>query len=137
MFGHDPFEGLDAVHARHLDIHGHDIRFELMHELQRLFAVARHADDRNAGILRQHRREALPHKCRIVDNQYLNRFDHTRQFLLEHVTRTALLEAATTRLNDVLHQFFREHFRIELRDIIRGADLAAFVLITGSRQRGM
>ena len=42
--------GGDAVHYRHLDIHGHHIRFQFCHLLDGFFAIGSATDDLDALV---------------------------------------------------------------------------------------
>ena len=47
---HDPARGLQSVHLGHVDIHRDDVGLQALHSLDGLFAVARRADNPDAGI---------------------------------------------------------------------------------------
>ena len=49
----DPTGGVDAVEARHLDVHHGEVGLELAGQLDRLHAVARLTADLEAGLLEQ------------------------------------------------------------------------------------
>ena len=66
---HDAFGGLHAAHARHDQIHRHQIGFELGRELDRLTAVGRHAHNPDAWIGFQHLLENFADDHGIVDDQ--------------------------------------------------------------------
>ncbi len=61
-------------------------------------------------------------------------FDIVTRFL--RLAQNAI-DLLPVRSADVAHQFLGKHFRIKLGDIIRGSDLASFVLVARSRQGGM
>ena len=62
--------GLQPVHLGHLDVHEHDVRIELLRELDRLGAVPRLADDLEVGLGLEDQAEARPHELLVVGQQH-------------------------------------------------------------------
>src|SRR5205814_9973762 len=60
---------LQAVHARHADVHDHDVRPAPLREGDRALAVARLADDADVRRPRQRQPQALAHDLVVVDDQ--------------------------------------------------------------------
>ena len=65
----DPGRRGDAVHARHPDVHQHDVGRVGVERRRHLVAVARLADDPQAVRAVEHHREAGPHQRVVVDDQ--------------------------------------------------------------------
>src|SRR6266478_3696813 len=73
---HDEAQGLDAVHARHLEIEGHDIGLELFNFFQRECAVHGGTDNFDRRIARQDRGNQFPHESGIIDDEDSDAFAH-------------------------------------------------------------
>ena len=58
--------GLDAVQARHADVHEHHVGAQALGKLHRLIAVARLAHHLDAVVGRQDHAEAAAHQVLIV-----------------------------------------------------------------------
>jgi hypothetical protein len=68
--GHrDAARGLDAVDARHADVHEHDVGQCLPRARDRLGAVARLADDLDVGLRAQDHAKARAHEALVVGEQ--------------------------------------------------------------------
>ena len=68
------FERFASIHARHVHVKQHDIRFNLLNELDAFKAIARLADDLKVGLTLQERLYAASEKCVIVNEQNSNHF---------------------------------------------------------------
>ena len=66
---HQPFEELDAVHARHLHVERQHVGIERLDLLARDDRVGRGAHDLEVGVARQDAGQHLAHECRIVDDE--------------------------------------------------------------------
>ncbi len=67
--------GFQSADAGHLDVHQHDIGFQLAGLLQRLFAglgLSHHLQAFNVG---QHARDTCPNQIVVIDNQHPNQAD--------------------------------------------------------------
>lgn len=62
--------GLDAVEARHADVHQDDVRVEMCREADRLGAVARLAGDRQVVLALQQHAEAEALHGLVVDDEH-------------------------------------------------------------------
>src|SRR6266699_2928567 len=72
LHGHESRDALDAVHLRHGDVHGHDVRVGLLEELERLEPVAGGAHQ--LELLEPLRALDTPaHDVRVVDDHQLER----------------------------------------------------------------
>src|SRR5690348_1823597 len=67
--GPDRAHGFDAIHARHGDVHGHHIRFDMAVIPQRFRAVLADADHLMAKLA-HHDRELLGHDHGIVNDHH-------------------------------------------------------------------
>jgi hypothetical protein len=84
IFSHDAPDCFDAVHAGHLDIHRHDVRFQSLDLLNRLLAVSGHTGNCDSGVAGQHRRQSFAHEGRVVDDQHLDGLWHNESYLALH-----------------------------------------------------
>src|SRR6267143_311595 len=66
---HDEAQRLHAVHARHLEVEGHDIGLELFNFFQCKSAVHGGADNFDGRFARKNRRDQFPHEGGIVDDE--------------------------------------------------------------------
>src|SRR5713226_5654198 len=73
---HDEAKGLDAVHARHLEIEGHDIGLELCNFFQSECAVHGGTDNFDRRVARQDRGNQFPHESGIIDDEDSDAFAH-------------------------------------------------------------
>ena len=69
----DPPGGFQPIHFGHLDVHEHDIRIELLRELDRLGAVSGLANDLEVGFGLEYQAEARPHELLVVSQQHAHR----------------------------------------------------------------
>ena len=69
----DRADGMQAVHARQLQIHQRDVGPMLQELLDRLFAVAGLRDDGHVGLQADDADDAFTHQTMIVDAEYANR----------------------------------------------------------------
>jgi hypothetical protein len=69
---------LDSVHARHLCIHQHQVRMELLRHAQSLQAVVSLPADLQLGIALDRSTQALADHYVIIGNQYGNRLHGDR-----------------------------------------------------------
>jgi hypothetical protein len=72
--GHDAPQGLQAVHARHLDVERHHVRPEVEGLLPSVLAVHGRGHDLDVGRVAQHAREGLAHEGGVVDDQDADHF---------------------------------------------------------------
>jgi hypothetical protein len=66
---HDEAGRLEAVHARHLDVHGDHVRAQLLCQPDGLVATGRLADDLQAGVPAEEGSEQPPGHLGVVDHQ--------------------------------------------------------------------
>ena len=69
----DRADGVQAVHARQLQVHQRDVGPMLQELLDRLFAVARLRDDGHVGLQADDADDAFAHQTMVVDAEYANR----------------------------------------------------------------
>jgi len=65
----DSARGLDAVHARHANIHDDEVRSEFAHGPHRGLAVACFTHDAQVRVVLEQAAQALPHHPVIIDQQ--------------------------------------------------------------------
>ena len=67
LFVHDPLDGLDTTHARHLEVHRDRVGGFLFDDLERLGSVGGLADHRHPGVVKQIGDQPA-HEPRVVDD---------------------------------------------------------------------
>ncbi len=72
--GHDLRGGLQAVHVRHVDVHGDDIGLERLRERDGFAAVFRLTDDLQLLVGVENRFEHLAHEGGVVDDEHTKLF---------------------------------------------------------------
>ena len=74
---HDMAHGSDAIHHRHLVIHGDHVRLERQRLINRFLAIGGGADHLNGRVSRQNFRDAAAEKTGIIHHQDLDYHKHS------------------------------------------------------------